>query len=143
MEVSGDKVKASAIDTPWTVEFKPARSDVTFTKRMTKLTDFTKSKSTRIKNFSGTATYKTTFNVKDTSYARLDLGWDNDFISEVQLNGVKLGVNWYGTKLFDTGKALKKGPNKLTIRYTTTLWNHMKKKQLQPTGLIGPVRLVN
>lgn len=152
--VTGDKQKPKAvgktslshtptlfIDSPWTVEFNPVRSDKTFTIKMADLADFTKSKSDRVKYFSGTATYKTTFMLNDKSYTKLGLGWSNDFISEVELNGVKLGVNWYGSKQFDVSKAIKKDTNELTIRYTTTLWNHMKEIQLQPTGLMGPIRL--
>jgi hypothetical protein len=140
-KVSADEVEAFRIDTPWVVEFKPARSDARFTTEMARLSDFTESKDERIRTFAGTATYKTTFIVEDGSYAYLDLGWDNDFISEVILNGTKLGVNWYGSRLFEVGKAIQKGSNELTVRYTTTLWNHMKNNPPQPAGLIGPVRL--
>jgi hypothetical protein len=130
------------ISTPWTVEFAPARSDARFTIPMDTLSDFTESKDVRIKNFSGTATYRTTFTLEAATYAKMDLGWDNDFISEVTLNGKKLGVNWYGSQLFDVGEVLKNGSNELTIRYTTSLWNKMKNNPPQPSGLIGPVRLL-
>jgi arylsulfatase A-like enzyme len=140
--VYSDNKKTFRITTPWTVEFAPARSDARFTITMDTLSDFTSSKDVLVKTFSGTATYMTTFKLEDPSYAELDLGWDNDFISEVTLNGTKLGVNWYGSRRFDVGGIVKKGSNDLTIRYTTTLWNGMGKTPLQPSGLIGPVKLV-
>jgi hypothetical protein len=123
-KVSSDTVENFVISTPWALEFAPARSDARFTITMTASSDFTK------------------FNLDDAAFNKLDLGWDNDFISEVTLNGTKLGVNWYGSRLFDVGGIVKKGSNALTIRYTTTLWNSMGKTPLQPSGLIGPVKLV-
>ena len=105
------------------------------------LVDFTTSDDPRVRAFAGTAVYRTSFRCTDTSHTRLDLGWDNDFISEVELNGHNLGVNWYGSHLIDLKDALKRGINQLTIRYTTTLWNAMGKQPSQPSGLIGPVQL--
>jgi hypothetical protein len=141
-KVSTDTVESFVISTPWTVEFAPMRSDIRFTITMDTLSDLTESKDVRVKTFSGAATYTTTFNLEETSFTQLDLGWDNDFISEVTLNGTKLGVNWYGSRRFNVGGIVKKGSNTLTIRYTTTLWNGMGKTPLQPSGLIGPVKLV-
>jgi len=141
-KIPDDKAETFIVNTPWTVEFSPARSETRFTIKMEKLSDFTESNDSRVRKFSGTATYKTTFKVDDKSYASLDLGWDNDFISEVTLNGAKLGVNWYGSRLFDVGKVIKKGSNELAVQYTTTLWNYMRDSNPQPAGLLGPVRLL-
>lgn len=138
---SADQPEPLAISTPWSVTFQPNRSEETFTLTMPSLVDFTASDDLRVRTFAGTAVYRTTFQLDKASYTRLNLGWDNDFISEVELNGRKLGVNWYGSRLFDLHGALRKGENQLTIRYTTTLWNAMGKRELQPSGLIGPVTL--
>ena len=129
------------IRTPWRVTFHPVQSDDSFALTMPSLLDFTTSDDPRVRTFAGTAVYRTTFHLDELSYARLDLGCDNDFISEVKLNGHKLGVNWYGSPVFELGEALRKGENHLAIRYTTTLWNTMGKQKLQPSGLIGPVTL--
>ena len=129
------------LDTPWRVTFHPIQSGEVFTKTLPALADFTLSDDARVREFSGTAVYETTFKLDGTPFSQLDLGWDNDFISEVEVNGRKLGVNWYGSRLFDLQAALRPGENQLTIRYTTTLWNAMGKKPLQPTGLMGPVTL--
>jgi len=140
-KVAGEKIKTIRIDTPWTVEFKPARSDTSFSIEMKELTDFTKNKDKRVNNFAGTAIYTTSLKLKEMSCVKLDLGWDNDCVSEVEFNGKKLGVNWYGSRIFDLSKVLKTGDNVLTIRYTTTLWNKMKRGPLHPSGLMGPVTL--
>ena len=60
---------------------------------------------------------------------------------EITLNGKPVGVNWYGAKCFDVSGLMKAGENKLVIKYTTTLYNRMK-TPAQPSGLIGPVRLI-
>ncbi len=137
-----DRAEGFEIRTPWQVKFEPAQSEDTFSIKINTLADFSKRKENRFKTFSGRMTYRTTFDVDDKSYTWLDLGWDNDFVSEIEVNGQKIGVNWYGSQLFDISKTIQKGPNQLRIRYTTTLWNSMRKTQLQPTGLMGPVRLL-
>jgi hypothetical protein len=137
-----EKAERYVVSTPWTVDFFPANSGTSFALTMHTLSDFSVSKDDRIRTFSGVAVYKTKFSVDDAPYTELDLGRDNDFISEVTLNGVQLGVNWYGSRLFDVSSVLKKGSNDLTIRYTTTLWNKMNSTQPKPSGLTGPVRLM-
>jgi len=126
---------------PWRLEFAPAQSGRRFTTTMESLSDFTQSADGRIRKFSGTVTYSTTFDLDDLNYDCLELGWDNDFISEIFLNGKTVGVNWYGSKCFDISDVLKPGENKLVIQYTTTLYNKMK-APTQPSGLMGPVRLI-
>ena len=141
---SGGVEDAHTITGPWQVEFHPAQSSERFSTTLNSLTDFTASDDPRVKNFSGTATYTTVFNLDEAKYNRIELGWDNDFISEISLNGKPAGTNWYGSRRFDIKEALKKGENTLTIKYTTTLYNKMKKKgaKPQPSGLMGPVRLI-
>ena len=138
--VSQAPVETYTINTPWTVIFNPAQSEDHFTLDFDTLEDFTERSGERLESFSGTALYTTRFALDDLSFNRLDLGWDNDFISEVWLNGDKVGVNWYGSKLFDIGSMVEEGENTLVIKYTTTLNNMMKESK--PSGLIGPVRLL-
>ncbi len=138
---SGGRSESFVIETSWRVTFLPAPSGESFTCTMPALADFTASEDQRLRRFSGTAVYRTSFRLSETPYTRLDLGWDNDFICEVELNGRKLGVNWYGARLFDLRDVLRKGENELTIRYTTTLWNALGRNPPQPSGLTGPVRL--
>ena len=139
--VSMGKAAAVTLDGPWTVAFSPAQSKETFTIKMEKLSDFTQITNPKIKSFSGTATYSTTFQLDDFKFKYLELGWDNDFVSQITLNGKPVGVNWYGSQRFDVSDKIKLGSNKLVITYITTLYNKMKAPQ-QPSGLIGPVRLL-
>lgn len=142
LTASGEQSEAFEINSSWEVTFHPAQEEGTFALTMDELKDFTQSREPKIQNFSGTAVYETSFEVGDKSYAGLDLGWDNAHISEVSLNGEKLGVNWYGLQIFDLQSKLKKGKNDLVIKYTTTLNNKMN-EDLLPSGLIGPVRLTS
>ena len=138
---AADRPEPRFIATPWKVTFHPIRGKEPFSVTMNKLADFTASDDPRIRKFAGTAVYQTTFTLDRTHFTKLDLGRDNDFISEVELNGHKLGVSWYGAPVFDLHESLRKGENQLTVRYTTTLWNAMDKKELQAAGLMGPVTL--
>lgn len=134
-------VQPFTISTPWTVTFAPANSDKTFDRILPSLSDFTSSTDPQVRTFAGTAVYRNAFNAELTEFTHLSLGQDNDFISDVELNGKKLGVIWYGSRPLELRNALRKGENELTIRYTTTLWNAMGKEKPQPSGLIGPVTL--
>ena len=141
--VGGGGSAVMTISGPWSVAFQPARKGDVFTVEMKSLSEFTRSKDRRLRTFSGTATYSTQFTLKNNDGFRwFDLGWDNDFISEIEINGQPVGVNWYGSRLFDVEKALRKGENNLVIRYTTTLFNSMPGKKPRPSGLLGPVRLL-
>ena len=141
---------SSIVEGPWKLEFRPARSGDTFSVEMDALDDFSKSKDHRLRSFSGTVSYSTTFTVQGEQYTHIELGADNDFISEIWLNGTKLGVNWYGVQRFPLGDSLKEGENELRIEYTTTLNNMMgamkgiryQPRDIQPSGLLGPVRLM-
>ena len=136
-----EELNPFTITTPWTVTFHPAQSSETFELTMPSLMDFTTSKDPKVRNFAGTAIYRTTFDPGQTGFTSLGIGRDNDFISEVGLNGKMLGVIWYGSRPLELHNVLRKGENQLTIRYTTTLWNAMGKEELQPSGLLGPVTL--
>jgi hypothetical protein len=138
--VSSDDVSSVTIDSPWTVTFEPAQEDESFSVEMPTLIDFTESKKDRIVRFSGIATYMTRFRIQELQLTLLDLGWDNAFISEVSINGISVGTNWYGSKLFDLSEHLKQGENQLTVKYTTTLNNKMNEPV--SAGLIGPIRLI-
>lgn len=140
-QVSGDEVESEVIASTWKVTFHPAQEEETFTEDYSELQDFTKSDNEKVRKFSGVAVYETSFELEDTNFAQLDLGWDNASISEVSLNGEVVGENWYGLRPYEIGSKLKKGTNKLQVKYTTTLNNKMNEK-LRPSGLIGPVRLL-
>ncbi|WP_159020701.1 glycosyl hydrolase [Algibacter sp. L3A6] len=88
-----------------------------------------------IKYYSGTATYKTSFEFKTSTNKEsilLDLG-QVAVIAEVKLNGKDLGTLWKPPFLVDIKEALKKGTNTLEIK-VTNLW---------PNRLIGDAQHPN
>jgi hypothetical protein len=84
----------------------------------------------------------------------LDLGRAH-CVSEVELNGIAVGVRWYGDHVYEITNAVVPGENHLSIKVVTTLGNYMKTLKHNraaqvwtsntptlPVGLIGPVRLL-
>lgn len=128
----------------------------TFEKEIPALGDL--SKMAGLENFGGTVVYRKTF--VGAGETRLHLGKVAE-TAEVTLNGINLGVKWWGEKTFDISGAVKNGENKLEIKVTTLLWNYCNAKTMEEnpvakhwadqnrnkddkplaTGLIGPVRI--
>jgi hypothetical protein len=115
------------------------------------------------KAFSGTATYKTVFDIrklKKGERLQLDLG-EVEMAAEVSLNGVKLCTLWTHPYILDITDAVKNGKNELTIEVTGTWFNRLvydasqpetarktwtlygpeKDSPLRVSGLLGPVTL--
>jgi hypothetical protein len=102
-------------------------------------------------SFSGIIIYRKT--IRHESNKFLDLGKVYG-VSELRVNGVSNGVQWYGKRVF----ALEKGENRLEITVTATMGNYLKtltknpvaqywtneKRKDQPIqsmGLAGPVTI--
>ncbi|MBI2946854.1 MAG: hypothetical protein HYY23_04355 [Verrucomicrobia bacterium] len=178
---------------PWEVRFalgRGAPEKIT----LDTLIDWAKHSDPGVKHFSGTATYRTTFqwtspesqvsNLK--SQISLDLG-TVAVMAKVKLNGRDLGILWKPPFRVDVTEAVKPGDNMLEVevvnlwvnrmlgdeqlpedsernpngtlkawpqwlqegkpspagRFTFTSWRLWKKDSpLQPSGLLGPVRLI-
>jgi hypothetical protein len=113
------------------------------------------------KAFAGTATYKTTFNVKEITGKHqylLDLG-NVDMAATVILNGIQVGNLLAPPYQITVNDAIKKGENILEVQVTSTWFNRLvfdagqaeeKRKTwvingpkadmpLRASGLIGPV----
>jgi hypothetical protein len=157
----------STLETPWVVEFDPqlgGPSEPFTIERLTSWTDFRDSK---VRYYSGTATYRTKFDLAGHAKSGcekrvwLDLGSVKN-IAAVRLNGSDLGVAW--TKpfrveltghLLDTGNQLEievtnLWPNRLIgdaqrlpdARNTkTNITKFDGNSPLLPAGLLGPVTL--
>lgn len=152
------EIAKKTIDTSWKVTCIPADGSDSFVCEMNELCDFTEHADSRLHTFGGMAIYSTTFDIQDETFDYLDIGEDNDFVSDIELNGQKTGVNWYGSRMYDISTALRTGKNTLVIRYATPLWNMMLssdyfakliqkwgqiiQQSRQSAGLIGPVQLV-
>ena len=177
----------------WTVTFDP-----TFGPKepqvFDKLSAWNEHTDERIRHFSGTASYRKTFEVADPNQALyLDLG-EVQVMARVLVNGKDLGVLWKPPFRADISGAFKKGVNQLEIRVTNlwvnrligdsalpetgkingggvwrhyayqkfpdwvvsnepipeghrktfATWSHYEKGgKLLPSGLMGPVRLMN
>jgi hypothetical protein len=116
----------------WDVTFTPATAEKPFRRTFAKLLDWSNSRDKQVRYFSGTATYRTAFEVRDlashgdSSRAALvlDLGEVHD-LAEVELNGRPVGVLWMPPYRVDVSPYLKKGGNELTVRVTNTWVNRM------------------
>jgi len=157
----------TTIEGPWEVAFQPDRgapSRATFGKLMS----YTEDTATGIKYFSGVATYTKTINIPGNSMAKggqiwLDLG-DVKNLAEVMVNGKALGIVWKKPFSVDVTHVLRIGENKLEIKVTnlwvnrligdqqpdvkhkityTTIAFYNARSKLQPSGLLGPVKLVS
>jgi (4-O-methyl)-D-glucuronate---lignin esterase len=151
---------------PWDVAFQPGRG-APASARFDALGSWSENADPGIKYFSGTATYKASFDVpahwfvSGTRYW-LDLG-DVKNVAEIKVNGQPLGTVWKRPFRVDATEALKPGANALEIKvanlwvnrlvgdkqpgvtkpYTYTAVEFYKADSpLLPSGLLGPVRVV-
>ncbi len=150
---------------PWDVSFYPKWGGPANV-RFNELTYWTKRPEDGIKFYSGTATYRKTFDVASVPMGRkvwLDLGEVHE-VAEVRLNGNNLGVVWTKPARVDVTDAIKTGANNLEVdvvnlwpnrligdaalppekRFTeTNMRKFTAKSPLLPSGLLGPVRLLD
>ena len=151
---------------PWTVQFDPkwgGPASVVFEQ----LVNWTQRPEEGIRHYSGTATYRRTFDVPEALRGQgrrltLDLG-DVRNLAEVRLNGKNLGVLWSLPFRVDVTDAIKSTGNSLEIevvnfwpnriigdqflppdkRFTrTNIRKLTKDTPLMDSGLLGPVRLL-
>jgi hypothetical protein len=155
------------VEGPWKVMFQPNRAapaSATFEK----LTSYTENSDEGIKYFSGTATYTQHINLQSGAIEKdaqlwLDLG-DVKNLAEVVVNGKSLGIVWKKPFKIDVTNVLKAGENMLEIKVTnlwvnrligdaqpgvtnrityTTLPFYKADSLLQPSGLLGPVKIIS
>ena len=109
-----------------------------------------------MRTFGGTVVYRTEFDLPKASRRFLDLG-EVRGVAEVTLNGQSVGTHWWGRTPMDIAGALKPGRNVLEVKVATSLnnycrslkdnpaamqWTRKGRQKPDPTGLIGPVRLL-
>ena len=108
---------------------------------------------TALDGFAGIITYSTKVQMDAAHECFLELGVLHS-VSELWVNGLSLGVRWFGNQTYDISHAVTKGPNDLKIRLTTTLGNYVKTLKdnrtamdwsgdtpIYPSGLIHDVLL--
>jgi hypothetical protein len=109
------------LDNPWQVSFDTqwgGPASITFNQ----LIDWSKHENEGIKYYSGTAFYKTTFDLPDLASKPLYLNLGKvKNMAHITLNGKDLGTVWTAPWQVDISKAAKKGRNELTIE-VVNLW---------------------
>ena len=121
---------------------------------MSELIDFSQSSDSTQSSFGGNIIYKISIQ-NDANYTHIDLGNVNEGVTELFINGKKVGQRWYGKAIYPVQGFLNKGQNNIEIHYTTVLANYCKSlnnpltkvwtdkyKGLVPTGVQGPVKLL-
>ncbi|SLK02966.1 glycosyl hydrolase [Novosphingobium mathurense] len=152
------------LDGAWQVAFQADRG-APASLELAELEPLEKNDIPGVKYFSGIMTYSRNFTVSG-KFGKgrslwLDLGKVGD-MAQVSVNGVDVGTAWHAPYRLDIGKAVRKGQNSLEIRVANTWVNRLIGDQqegaqkitwtamptyradapLRPSGLIGPVRLV-
>ena len=127
--------KPIAIGGPWEVGFE-AGCVAPDKIAMPTLASWSDSDQPGVKYFSGTARYKTTFEVPPEFLAKgravqLDLGAVKE-MARVIINGKDCGVTWHAPFHVDATAALKPGPNKLEIEVTNTWANRLIGDEQEP-----------
>jgi len=123
---------ATTLEGPWQVSFDPqwgAPESVVFDK----LQDWTQSKERGIKYYSGSATYRKTFDAPGISGKRiyLDLGTVHD-MARVTFNGNDLGVVWCAPWRVDITSSLKTKGNILEVEIVNRWPNRLLGDQQPP-----------
>lgn len=119
---SGASIASKTLAGPWQVQFQPDRgapASVVFDT----LAPWNEHDEPGIRYFSGTAVYRTTFELSADQVAApicLELGRVRN-IAEVRLNGKPLGIVWTAPWAVDPAGAAKAGMNELEIA-VTNLW---------------------
>ncbi len=118
------------ISGPWKVYLKPVIGRQ-FSVNLEKPVDF--AYHDILQNFSGEATYHTSFQPDNQKYTCLDLG-DVYETAEVKLNNEPLGVKWWGRKTFNIEDKLTKGINTIEIKVTNLLYNYVRTLKDNPVA---------
>lgn len=155
---------AGAVTAPWQVSFQSGRGAPPKA-IFPALAPLETNTDPGIRYFSGVATYKTEIrlpaSIKPSSRLWLDLGKVGD-VAEVLINGRPVGTVWFSPNRLNVGSYLKPGKNQIEIRVANLWVNRLIGDQqpgaakvtwtavptykadapLRPSGLIGPVRLL-
>jgi hypothetical protein len=130
LEKPGEKILT--VEGPWEATFEHVNGH-TFTRSLQKPDQFGTSPDAQLNTFAGTVTYKTTFSLNQSpKWLRLEKV--NKGVTEVFLNGQKVGMNWYGKPVFNIEDAVKSGENLLEIKVTTVLSNYVMSLENNPTA---------
>lgn len=154
---------AATLEGPWNVHFEGPGSPGSI--RFGSLSDWSRHPEEAVRNFSGTAAYETTFtHVPDARSQRtvLALGAVAD-IARITINGKSAGIVWTTPWTLDITEYLQTGRNVLRVEVANQWHNRLladdalpparhsahisqpyrpSSRKPQPSGLLGPVRLL-
>lgn len=156
--------QVQAIDNEWTVDFQNKDIGPKSPVKFEKLSDWSLSKDDKIKYYSGTAIYESTFELTDIpENIKLFINLGNvSVMAKVKINGNDIGGTWIAPYRLNAAEHLQNGTNKLEIevvnlwrnqliknrklpkeeRYTWHLVDDIKRdEELHSSGLIGPVTI--
>lgn len=167
-ERNGVRTKTlAAISGPWTVSFDPKWGGPV-SAQFDSLVSWTERTESGIKFYSGTASYRKTFELPDSglkapdSRLFLDLG-DVRELAEVKVNGQSCGITWTPPFRVDISQAVRPGANQLEVEVVnfwpnriigdaplpkeqrltkTNIRKLTSENQMMRSGLFGPVQLV-
>ena len=156
-------VSSTELTAPWSVTFDAARRGPKDPVVMESLADWTTFNNDSVKYYSGAAVYNTTFNLETvpTEPTYLDLG-KVMVMAKVKVNGQDAGGVWTAPYRVNVTPYLRQGENTVEVEVVnnwknrmigddslpedqrklwTNVWIHHKGDELQPSGLMGPVKL--
>ena len=152
------------LENSWTVNFINKEIGPSELITFSELTDWIENENDKIKFYSGTAIYTSTFNYtknKDSGDVFIDLG-KVGVMASVKINGKAIGTTWIAPFKLNTNEALKDGENTIEVEVvnvwrnrltgdraldkdTRTTWvivdSVKKAEELVPSGLLGPVTI--
>lgn len=121
-----------ALPLDWSVRWTDPVSTTQFTTAARVPDEWTTSPDPRVRQFSGTATYRTVVTVPAVGPAAcLDLG-AVDNLARVTVNGVACGVAWTPPYRVDVSPALRAGENVIEVAVTNTWANRLLAEQALP-----------
>ena len=118
----------------WDIQFKNKWLETDFTLKKQPLFDWTTSSDEKIKYFSGTATYKTSFELTEEEVKQsIALNFENiGTIATVKLNGKELGTLWTNPYRIAMVNTAKPATNVLEIDVTSNWMNQMLWQNKKP-----------
>ncbi|PKA97850.1 alpha-L-rhamnosidase-like protein [Flavobacteriaceae bacterium MAR_2009_75] len=151
------------LNTNWELNFSDKTIGPEETIQLDNLMDWTQSENPKVKYYSGTASYSTTFEInkeEKTEYL-LDLG-QLGVMASVKLNGTEIGTSWMPPHVLKLGDVLQEGENQLEFEVVNVWRNKLtgdaqlpdqekstwvtddwitEEEALIPSGLMGPVTI--
>ena len=152
------------LDNPWKVDFKNRNIGPKETIDFPTLTNWVEHKDDKIKYYSGTAIYTSTFNYSKEEQSKgmfIDLG-NVGVMASVKLNGTFIGTTWIAPFQLNVKDAIKEGENTIEVEVVNVWRNRITgdktipeaerttwllvdgitpEEELIPSGLLGPVTI--